>query len=324
MVEKLTKLLREKPDQWSFIRTYIDCQIQRYLRMRDERASKEAADAQGLTEQAISQLEKRRTELAVAVEEAGTLRKQGEDLIQQLRRAERDNRTLRGHDDKEKQDLKARIEGLRNDVSVARRERDEAKQEAADVRDLAEQAASQWEEALAQGTDLATAAEEAGRLREQMADVEVLTNKLAATEQQLERAKETNQKLQSSIDTERQELKGKIEGLRSNLQVVRGERDEAKNEAAEAKELTEQATSKLSDMITQGNELAAAAKEAGTLRKRVEDLTQQLTGAKQEAADARDLAEQATSQWEEALARETELTAAVQEAGGLQIRSGAQ
>ena len=41
VVEKLTKLLHEKPDQWSFIRTYIDCQIQRYLRMRDERASKE-------------------------------------------------------------------------------------------------------------------------------------------------------------------------------------------------------------------------------------------------------------------------------------------
>lgn len=41
VVEKLTKLLHEKPDQWSFIRTYIDCQIQRYLRMRDERARKE-------------------------------------------------------------------------------------------------------------------------------------------------------------------------------------------------------------------------------------------------------------------------------------------
>ena len=36
VVEKLTELLHKTPDQWSFIRTYVNCQIQRYLRMKEK------------------------------------------------------------------------------------------------------------------------------------------------------------------------------------------------------------------------------------------------------------------------------------------------
>lgn len=46
VVERLSELLHKTPDQWSFIRTYISCQIQRYLRMK-ERKEKGESSAEG-------------------------------------------------------------------------------------------------------------------------------------------------------------------------------------------------------------------------------------------------------------------------------------
>lgn len=42
VVEKLSELLHKTPDQWSFIRTYISCQIQRYLRMKERKEKGES------------------------------------------------------------------------------------------------------------------------------------------------------------------------------------------------------------------------------------------------------------------------------------------
>ena len=42
VVERLSELLHKTPDQWSFIRTYISCQIQRYLRMKERKEKGES------------------------------------------------------------------------------------------------------------------------------------------------------------------------------------------------------------------------------------------------------------------------------------------